>query len=127
MARKPAIDVDTATAQTVVEQEGAVELAARQRQEERERLIAQCHEVIGRVQATQMFVKFGDVTNLMFLKQIKESKAYRDVPGIGTWEKFCEIVGVDRHTIDQQLLNIATFGEDFLGYITSFGLVEWTL
>ena len=87
--------------------------------EERQGLIAKVHEVIGQIKATAMMSKFGDVTSLMWLKEVKDSKIYKDVPNVGTWEKFCESVGKDRSTVDQDLLNLATFGEEFLGMVTS--------
>lgn len=112
------MDVDTATALAVVEEEGQALEAPAKLQAERERRIAECHQVIGRIQGVQMLVKFGDVTNLVWLKEIKEQKIYKDLPNIGTWEKFCNYIGLDRHTIDQNLLNLAAFGEEFLETVT---------
>ena len=85
-------------------------------------MIAECHEMIGRVQTADYFGKLATVTSLMFLKQVKDAKIYRDIPGVGTWEKFCEIVGKDRHTTDDDLRNLAVFGEEFMVTATSFGL-----
>lgn len=88
-------------------------------QTERELLIAQSYELAGQIKAVKMISKFGDVTSLMWLKQVKESKIYRDLPGIGTWDKYCEYVGVDRHTTDQNLLNLNVFGEAFIGVVSN--------
>lgn len=87
---------------------------ARNEQAERERRIAECHEAIGRFQGFQLLAKFGDVTKLVWLKDVKDSKVYRDLPNVGTWDNFCKYLGLDRHTVDQDLLNLATFGEEFL-------------
>ncbi len=85
-------------------------------------MIAECHMMLGRIQATEYFGKVATVASLMFLKQVKDSKVYRDVPGVVTWEKFCEIVGKDRRTVDEDLQNLAKFGEGFLATVASFGL-----
>lgn len=103
--------------------EAAVEMVqAEQRREEiaelegkyREKLIAQVNQVIGRVQANHLMAKFADVSSLIWLKQIKESKLYRDVPGIGSWESFCNCAGVSRQHVDEQLQNLNVLGEEFL-------------
>ncbi|MFZ2949193.1 MAG: hypothetical protein WA003_06880 [Desulfuromonadaceae bacterium] len=91
-------------------------------QTEREGMIAKCFEVIGQIKGVQMLTKFGDVASLVWLKQVKESKIYRDVPGIGTWDKFCESIGKSRRHIDEDLLNLQVFGEEFLGYVSGLGV-----
>ncbi|MBF0646912.1 hypothetical protein [Desulfuromonas acetoxidans] len=111
---KQDVQNQTTAALEVVDMEKRQEAAAVNDQAQREALIAQCHEVIGRVQANQLMAKFGNVASLVYLKQIKESKIYKDLPGIGTWDKFCEYTGLSRRKIDEDLLNLTTFGEDFL-------------
>lgn len=83
-------------------------------QVERERMIAQCHKAIGQVQTSNMFAKFATVSSLVWLKDVKANKLYRDIPGIGTWEKFCDSVGMSRQKVDEDLANLAAFGEEFL-------------
>jgi hypothetical protein len=107
-ARTVAMDLTTIQAERDQQQ------AERDEQKGREMMIAQAHEVIGRIQAVDMIVKFGDVTNLVWLKEMKEAKIYKDLPNIGTWDNFCKYLGKDRHTVDQDLLNLAAFGENFL-------------
>lgn len=116
--KDPALHIEMQTLRAEREER----LAAEEAQTERERLIAQSYEVAGQIKAVKMMSEFGDVTSLMWLKQIKESKIYRDIPGIGTWEKYCDYVGVDRHTTDQNLLNLATFGEAFIASVTNLGV-----
>ncbi len=77
-------------------------------------MIAQCHEMIGQVKTARLFQKFADVSSLVWLKQVKDSKVYRDVPNVETWDNFCEIVGLSRQHIDEQLRNINAFGEEFM-------------
>lgn len=107
-ASDPALHMEMETLRQERERMNADEAQA-----ERERMIARCHEVIGQVKAVAMISRFGDVTNLMWMKEVKESKIYKDVPGIGTWGNFCKSAGKDRHTVDQDLLNLAAFGEEF--------------
>ena len=111
-------DHATEAAQEMVNMERRLDELGRQEQAEREQRIAECHEVIGRIQGVQMLVKFGDVTNLVWLKEVKDKKIYKDLPNVGTWENFCKYIGLDRHTVDQNLLNLAVFGEDFLETVT---------
>lgn len=114
--RDPALHMEMETLRGEREERFTAEEA----QADRERRIAECHEAIGRIQGVQMLVKFGDVASLVWLKEVKESKLYRDLPNVGTWDKFCESVGKSRRQIDEDLLNLQVFGEEFLGYVASF-------
>ena len=89
-------------------------------QQKKEKLIAQCHELIGRVQASSMIAKFADVSRLLWLKQVKETKIYKDIPGIGSWQSFCNYIGSSRGKADEDLLNLKTLGEEFLLTVGSF-------
>lgn len=116
------MDVDTATALAVVEEERRALEAPAQIQADRERRIAEAHEIAGRIQAFTFVEKVVTVSTLVQLRKIKESKTYRDLPNIGTWDKYCVYLGLDRHTIDQHLLNLATFGDTFLETCHQFSL-----
>ncbi len=115
-------DVDTKTALTVVEEERNLERIKEEQQTDREQRIAQCHEMIGQIKTVKMIADFANVGGLVWLKQVKESKVYRDLPGIGTWEDFCKSVGLSRQKVDEDLLNIATFGEQFLANVGGLSL-----
>ncbi|MBI5550712.1 MAG: hypothetical protein HY911_04330 [Desulfobacterales bacterium] len=112
--QKTVADPDTTAALAVVEMEQRQDEFKLTEQQARERAIAQCHEVIGRIQGLEMVSKFADVSNLMWLKGVKEQKIYRDLPNIGTWDKFCDYIGISRQKVDEDLLNLRAFGEDFL-------------
>ena len=111
---RPRKDIDTSTALAVIESEKQVQDTARLQQEEREMLIAQCFKAIGQVQTSNMFAKFATVSSLVWMKQVKENKTYRDIPGIGTWETFCDSVGMSRQKVDEDLMNLKAFGEEFM-------------
>jgi hypothetical protein len=103
----------------LVQVEQSREQLAKTEQQDRERRLAECHQFIGRIQAVDMVGKLATVSTLMWLKDVKESKLYRDLPGIETWDKFCESLGKSRRLIDEQLLNLDAFGAEFLETVSS--------
>ncbi|MBN1104723.1 MAG: hypothetical protein JXL84_14995 [Deltaproteobacteria bacterium] len=119
MANRKRLDSDTEAALAVVEMEKKQEELKRVEQEKREKAIAQCHEVIGRIQGIKMLSEFGDVASLMWLKEVKELKIYLDIPNIRTWESFCDYLKLDRRTVDEDLQNLRIFGENFLATVAN--------
>ncbi len=117
--KKTVTDPDTEAALSVVEIEQKQEELMQAEQLNKERLIAQCHEVIGRIQGVKMLVKFGDVASLMWLKDVKEQGIYNEVPGIRTWEKFCEYIGLSQRKVDEDLQNLNAFGQEFMATVAS--------
>lgn len=120
MAGKKRMDPDSEAAVEMVRTERRREELADLDSQYREKLIAQVHEIIGRIQGVRLVSQFGDVASLVWIKQVKDSKIYRDVPGIGSWETFCEILGLSRRKVDEDLQNLETFGEEFLATVASF-------
>lgn len=92
----------------------------RAERELREKTIAQCNQIFGQITATRMLVKFGQVANLTWIKQVKATKAYKHVPGIGTWAKFCKHLGYSESDIKRKLRNLNTFGEQLLRHMADF-------
>jgi len=119
---KEATDQASEAAMEVVEVERKQVEVARNEQVDREQRIAEAHEIAGRIQAFTFMEKVVTVSTLMQLRKLKESKVYRDLPNIGTWDKYCAYLGLDRHTIDQHLLNLSTFGDTFLETCHQFSL-----
>lgn len=113
-AKQENLDPVSEAALEVVEMERLQEESATNEQADRERRMAQCHEYIGRIQSADMFGKLATVSSLLWLQEMKSTKSYRDLPNIGTWDKFCEYLGKSRRLIDEQLLNLETFGSEFL-------------
>jgi hypothetical protein len=122
MVGKKRSDVDSETAMLVAQEERNLELLKKEQQAKRELQIAQVHEMIGRIQGVKLIADFANVGGLMWLKQVKESKIYRDLPNVGTWEDFCKYIGLSRQKVDEDLLNLATFGEEFLANVGGFSL-----
>lgn len=117
-ASDPALHMEMET----LRREREERLNAEENQAARESRIAEAHEVAGRVQALNMIGKVVTVTTLVQLRNVKESKAYKDIPNIGTWDKYCEYLGFSREKLDFDLKNLSEFGEKFLVTVTSFGL-----
>ena len=82
MAMKRKIDALSEGALEAIHAKQNQQIAKDLEQEKRERSIAQCHELIGRTQVSSVIGKFGAVASLMSLKQLKESKTYRDIPKV---------------------------------------------
>ncbi|WP_316347654.1 hypothetical protein [Desulfuromonas acetoxidans] len=121
MAKKPT-DEQTTAALAVVDMEQKQEAAAISERHNREQMIAECHEMIGRIQGFELVKNFTNVGGLVWLKQVKETKIYKDLPNIGSWDKFCNYIGLSRSKVDEDLLNLATFGEAFLANVGDFSL-----
>lgn len=122
MFNKRKIDAVSEGASEAIHAKQNQQIAEELEQQKREKLIAQCHELIGRTQVSSLIGKFGAVTSLMSLRQLKESKIYRDIPGVGTWEKLCNYLGMSRRKVDEDLQNLDVLGEEFLATCRQFSL-----
>ncbi|HKI50497.1 MAG TPA: hypothetical protein VJ995_00345 [Geothermobacteraceae bacterium] len=120
MAEKKKMDPVSEAALETVNAERLQQENADQEQASREQRIAECHQVIGRIQGAKMVSDFGNVAGLVWLKEVRETKIYKDIPNIGTWEKLCESIGISRRKVEEDLLNLETFGEEFLGNVAGF-------
>ncbi|MEA5113225.1 MAG: hypothetical protein VB050_04290 [Geobacteraceae bacterium] len=89
---------------------------------EQQSMIAETYEVAGRIQAMTFIGKVATVATLIQLKKIKETKSYRDLTHVGTWEDYCNYLRLDRRTVDENLQNLNTFGEEFLETCRQFSL-----
>ncbi len=68
MSKKKPLDPDSTAALEIVNMEQMQELSAEQQQVTREQTIAECHELIGRIQSFEIIKKFTDVGSLVWLK-----------------------------------------------------------
>lgn len=90
--------------------------------EERQVLIAEASRLTGRVEAFSFISKLTTVGSLMTIKKIKESGAYKELPNIKTWEEYCKSIGFSVNKVDEDLLNLNTFGENLLTTVGDFNL-----
>jgi len=124
MARKKILDSRTEAEVEAAQMKRNQQKLGELEQQKKDKLIGECHVLIGRVQASSMIAKFADVSSLLWLKQAKETKIYKDIPGIGSWQSLCNHIGISRGKADEDLLNLKTLGEEFLltvgGYNVSY-------
>ena len=85
----------------------------------KEEAIANVFETAGKLKAMNFVKTQADFFNLVMLKQIKDSKEYRERFGM-TWESFCEHVGVNRRWIDEKLADLKPFKSEFLEAFLQF-------
>lgn len=97
------------------------EIKAKQ-QQDRDELIAEAYKIAGKVEAFKFVSNFAEIGSLALLKKIKESKVYKDMPAIKTWDNYCKSIGLSRSKVDEDLDNLATFGEKFIADIGSIGI-----
>ena len=117
-ASDPALHIEMET----LRQEREERLDAEEAQADKERRIAECHQFIGRIQASQMFSKLETVSELMWIHDVKKRQLYKNLPGLETWPKFCKSIGyTDRH-VDDQLKNLEAFGAAFLETVSGLGV-----
>ena len=90
--------------------------------EEREALIAEASRLTGRVEAFNFISKLTTVGSLIIIKKIKESGVYKELPNIKTWADYCKSIGFSVNKIDEDLLNLNTFGENLLTTVGDFSL-----
>lgn len=93
------------------------------------------NQLLGQVQMANSFARFADVVSLTKLKHIKETKMYRALAGkqgvdqngnkiadIGTFDGFCQALGLSRSKVDEDLTNLNVFGEQALNQLTALGV-----
>ena len=94
--------------------------------------------ILGRLQMSQTMAKFADAVSLSILKDIKETKSYRELKGktftlsdnagerqvvlTGTWEEFCRLCHTSKSSVDERLMNLEIFGESALQSMQSLGM-----
>ena len=137
MARKPkpaaeAVDAPFDQQQLVSDMESVNMLAAVQADYNEERDLV--NQLLGQVQMARSFARFADVVSLSKLKHIKETKMYRALAGkkcfdpdgneiadVGTFDGFCQALGLSRSKVDEDLTNLAAFGEEALKQLSAIG------
>lgn len=93
------------------------------------------NQILGQVQMANAIAKFADVVSLTKLQYIKESKLYRALKGkkartpsgeeiadVGTWDGYCQALGLSRTKVDEDLINLKTFGEQALNNLSAMGI-----
>jgi hypothetical protein len=104
--------------------------------EEQRQKTAVVNQRIGRRQILTMFERIGNVTNLVDLQKIKESKEYKglqiivdgETRNVTTWDDYCRLVeGRSRESIDLDLQNLNAFGEEMFDSMRQVGIGPGTM
>lgn len=89
------------------------------------------NQMIGRIHMSNGFAKLATVSSLRDLKVFKERKLYKvlgpiEVDGkpetVSSWEQFCNLLGVSRRHVDEQISNLNELGEDAIEAMNKIGL-----
>lgn len=129
MTKKKTTEINEAAAQADEDKARAVQDVARQMGEEQ----LAVNQLLGRIQAVSSISAMLEAGNLMQLQQIKKNKTYRQLAGqtaningetvkLDTWEGFCTAIGSSRSVVDENLKNLADFGEVALQRATELGM-----
>lgn len=82
--------------------------------------------LIGAAEGIRMLGAFNRYSELLVIAQIKEHKGYTSIGH--TWESFCtDVLGRARRSVEEDLLNLDTFGQDFLEAADRLSLGRATL
>lgn len=112
---------------TLSQEQNAVALAAKAMTQDK----AQAYEMLGMVKMSDFTRKLVTVSHIKVLAEFKETKKYKDLDiqdtkgnwlHVTKWEEFCNALGYSREKIDMDILNLSTFGEDFLETSQRLGL-----
>ncbi|XKM14267.1 hypothetical protein RCS94_03620 [Orbaceae bacterium ac157xtp] len=93
------------------------------------------NQLLGQAQMARSIAKFADVVSLTKLAHVKETKLYKALAGktfiqhdgtecrlVGTWEEYCKLLGSSRTSVDEDLTNLKTFGEQALEEMSRIGI-----
>ena len=102
----------------IIAQEARAALVSEE--DEQAKTTAEVNQLLGRMQMAQLVGSISRITMLKSLQRLKEHKAYKGmiVPGqdgtalkITTWEQLCNYMGTSRSKVEEDLANMAVFGE----------------
>lgn len=88
-------------------------------------------EIVGMLKAHKISEQFNKTLRTVKFRQIKELKEYKgltliNMQGqpvvINSWEQFCDALDMKRKTIDDDIQNLNTFGQEFMQLSESIGL-----
>ena len=112
------VDPMSEAALMIVNNEDRAELEKMSEKSRREVSIAALSQAKGRIESSNLIHTQTKLFALMELRRVKESKLYKNL-GL-TWAQYCDQVGVKRRTIDEQLLDLSPFADEFLAAFRQF-------
>lgn len=109
------------------------ELIAKSREIDKETAIntASILEIVGMLKTHKISERFNKTLRTIKLREIKELKEYKgltllDINGqavtVNSWEEFCKVLGTSSKSVDRDIQNLNTFGQEFMQLSESIGL-----
>ncbi|MBC2658316.1 hypothetical protein H7A76_22985 [Pseudomonas sp. MSSRFD41] len=89
------------------------------------------NQLLGQAQMAGAFEEFSRTVRTSKLAYVKENKLYRALAGrknpngsefSGTWEEFCQVLGMSADKADLDISNLRTFGEEALDSMSRMGI-----
>lgn len=90
------------------------------------------NQLLGQAQMAGAFEQFSRTVRISKLAYVKENKLYRQIRGLklrtgsesleGTWEEFCELLGMSVDKADLDISNLKSFGEEALESMSRMGI-----
>lgn len=89
------------------------------------------NQLLGQAQMADAFAKFSVTVTTSKLAFVKENKLYKALKGkkspngydfSGTWEEFCNLLGISVEKADLDIQNLRAFGEEALESMTRMGI-----
>ena len=91
------------------------------------------NQLLGQAQMASAFADFSRTIGVTKLRVVKENKLYQQLRGIqnpnaigellkGTWEEFCNLLGMSVDKADEDIKNLQAFGEAALERMQSIGI-----
>lgn len=91
------------------------------------------NQLLGQAQAAQAIQKFSALIGISKLAFVKKNKHYRalkgsnfplfgEIPLRGTWEEFCQLLGISVDKADSDIANFHAFGEEALDAMSQMGI-----
>lgn len=89
------------------------------------------NQLLGQAQMADAFEQFSRTVRTSKLAFVKENKLYRALKGVktangshfsGTWEDFCQLLGMSRDKVELDITNLRTFGEEALDSMSRMGI-----
>lgn len=109
------------------------ELIAKSREIDKETAIntASILEIVGMLKTHKISEQFNKTLRTIKLREIKELKEYKgltllDINGqdvtVNSWEEFCKVLGTSSKSVDRDIQNLNTFGQEFMQLSETLGL-----
>ena len=89
------------------------------------------NQLLGQAQMADAFEQFSRTVRTSKLAFVKENKLYRNLKGkktpngsefSGTWDEFCNVLGISVDKADLDIANLTAFGEEALDSMSRMGI-----